>query len=140
MSVNNNSPSQDYTTNSDDHSNHNIDSPGFKPFTVIHNSVLKIGCVALQAHFIAEWRNYKFLFVFNRKKSWVCKKRSESDANHESKTIPLPAEQNCMNQNKIFKKNQTVLYLFFKMTHISKLQCFFSILKTSHCRTMLISQ
>ena len=61
MSVNNNSPSQDYTANSDDHSNHNIDSPGFKPFTVIHNSVLKIGCVALQAHFIAEWRNYIYL-------------------------------------------------------------------------------
>ena len=36
MSVNtNNSSSQDYTTNPDDHSNHNIDSPGFKPFTVI---------------------------------------------------------------------------------------------------------
>ena len=31
----NNSPSQDYTTNPDDHSNHNSDSPGFKPFTVI---------------------------------------------------------------------------------------------------------
>ena len=31
----NNSPSQDYTTNPDDYSNHNIDSPGFKPFTVI---------------------------------------------------------------------------------------------------------
>ena len=31
----NNSPSQDYTTNPDDHSNHNIDSPGFKLFTVI---------------------------------------------------------------------------------------------------------
>ena len=31
----NNSPSQDYTTNPDDHSNHNIDSPGFKSFTVI---------------------------------------------------------------------------------------------------------
>ena len=31
----NNSPSQDYTKNPDDHSNHNIDSPGFKPFTVI---------------------------------------------------------------------------------------------------------
>ena len=29
----NNSSSQDYTTNPDDHSNHNIDSPGFKPFT-----------------------------------------------------------------------------------------------------------
>ena len=33
----NNSPSQDYTINPDDHSNHNIDSPGFKPFTVIVN-------------------------------------------------------------------------------------------------------
>ena len=32
----NNSPSRDYTTNPDDHSNHTIDSPGFKPFTVIH--------------------------------------------------------------------------------------------------------
>ena len=31
----NNSPSQDYTTNPDNHSNHNIDSPGFKPFTII---------------------------------------------------------------------------------------------------------
>ena len=31
----NNSASQDYTTNPDDYSNHNIDSPGFKPFTVI---------------------------------------------------------------------------------------------------------
>ena len=41
ISVNtNNSPSQDYTTNPDDHSNHNIDSPGFKPFTVIR-SILK---------------------------------------------------------------------------------------------------
>ena len=34
----NNSPSQDYTTNPDDHSNHNIDSPGFKPFTVIRTT------------------------------------------------------------------------------------------------------
>ena len=34
----NNSPSQDYTTNPDYHSNHNIDSPGFKPFTVIRRS------------------------------------------------------------------------------------------------------
>ena len=31
----NSSPSQDYTTKPDDHSNHNIDSLGFKPFTVI---------------------------------------------------------------------------------------------------------
>ena len=35
----NNSPSQDYTTNPDDHSNHNIDSPGFKPFTVIWSPI-----------------------------------------------------------------------------------------------------
>ena len=35
----NNSPSQDYTTNPDDHSNHNIDSPGFKPFTVIQSLI-----------------------------------------------------------------------------------------------------
>ena len=33
-----NSPSQDYTTNPDEHSNHNIYSPGFKPITVISNS------------------------------------------------------------------------------------------------------
>ena len=36
----NNSPSQDYSTNPEDHSNHNIDSPGFKPFTVIELHVL----------------------------------------------------------------------------------------------------
>ena len=38
----NNSPSQDYTTNPDNHSNHSIDSPGFKPFTVIniHSEIL----------------------------------------------------------------------------------------------------
>ena len=36
----NNSPSQDYTTNPDDHSDHNIDSPGFKPFTVIYHSLM----------------------------------------------------------------------------------------------------
>ena len=35
----NNTPSQDYTANPDDHSNHNIDSPGFKPFTVICNDL-----------------------------------------------------------------------------------------------------
>ena len=34
-------PSQDYTTNPDDHSNHNTDSPGFKPFTVIRKNCLK---------------------------------------------------------------------------------------------------
>ena len=38
----NNSPSQDYTTNPDDHSNHNIDSPGFRPFTVIRKLSLQI--------------------------------------------------------------------------------------------------
>ena len=37
----NNSPSQEYTTNPDDHSNHNIDSPGFKPFTVIIKHLVK---------------------------------------------------------------------------------------------------
>ena len=43
MSVNtNNSPSLDYTTNPDDHSNHNIDSPGFKPFTVINIIIITI--------------------------------------------------------------------------------------------------
>ena len=37
----NNSPSQDYTKNPDGHSNHNIDSPGFKPFNVITlNSII----------------------------------------------------------------------------------------------------
>ena len=36
----NNSPSQDYTTNPDDYWNHNIDSPWFKPFTVIYIPVL----------------------------------------------------------------------------------------------------
>ena len=34
----NNSPSQEYTTKPDDQSNHNIDSPGFKPFTVINSN------------------------------------------------------------------------------------------------------
>ena len=38
----NNSPSQDYTTNPDDHSNHNTDSPGFKPFTVKSKYFLKL--------------------------------------------------------------------------------------------------
>ena len=37
----NNSPPQDYTTNPDDHSNHNTDSPGFKPFTVITEHKIK---------------------------------------------------------------------------------------------------
>ena len=44
----NNSPSQDYTTNPDDHSNHNIDSPGFKPFTVILFCISKIALVIIQ--------------------------------------------------------------------------------------------
>ena len=39
-SVNTNNSPQDYTTNPDGHSNHNIDSPGFKPFTVILTLVL----------------------------------------------------------------------------------------------------
>ena len=42
----NNSPSQGYTTNADDHSNYNIDSPGFKPFTVI-GSVSEILSVSM---------------------------------------------------------------------------------------------
>ena len=41
----NNSPSQDCTTNPDDHSNHNIDSPGFKPFTVIYIAILLFSLV-----------------------------------------------------------------------------------------------
>ena len=39
----NNSPSQDYTTNPDNHSNHNIDSPGFKPLTVIRRKEIRNG-------------------------------------------------------------------------------------------------
>ena len=39
----NNIPSQDSTTNPDDHSNHNIDSPGFKPFTVIYTTFFRFG-------------------------------------------------------------------------------------------------
>ena len=38
----NNSPSQDYTTNLDNHSNHSIDSPRFKPFTVIRITLLNL--------------------------------------------------------------------------------------------------
>ena len=49
----NNSPSQDYTTNPDDHSNHNIDSPGFKPFNVIH-SVPFVSNIA-----VVEWLCFK---------------------------------------------------------------------------------
>ena len=43
MSVNTNNSPQDYTTNSDDHSNHNIGSPAFKPFTVIHQDKANSG-------------------------------------------------------------------------------------------------
>ena len=39
-----NSPSQDYTTSPNDHSNHNIDSPGFKPFIVIKFLVENTQC------------------------------------------------------------------------------------------------
>ena len=56
----NNSPSQDYTTNPDDHSNHNIDSPGFKAFTVIYiNNHLKTQSKQLQPRKIAF--NYKYI-------------------------------------------------------------------------------
>ena len=47
----NNTPSQDYTTNPDDHSNHNIDSPGFKPFTVIYKSKSKMLCYDFKVAF-----------------------------------------------------------------------------------------
>ena len=40
----NNSPSQDYTTNPDDHSNDNIDSPDLKPFTVMQLSLQQTQC------------------------------------------------------------------------------------------------
>ena len=49
----NNSPSQDYTTNPDDHSNHNIDSPGFKPFTV-KNIIYCITCTLCNKLYIGE--------------------------------------------------------------------------------------
>ena len=48
----NNSPSQDYTTNPDDHSNHNIDSPGFKPFTVIVYVPLTLSKETLSVSFL----------------------------------------------------------------------------------------
>ena len=51
MSVNtNNRPSQDYTTNLDDHSNHSIDSPGFKPSTVIHRMCTVHVCIVHVGH------------------------------------------------------------------------------------------
>ena len=53
----NNSPSQDYTTNPDDHSNHNIDSPGFKPFTVII-------VIYLFILFVFSFIYFYFLFLF----------------------------------------------------------------------------
>ena len=49
----NNSPSEDYTTNPDDHSNHNIDSPGFKPFTVI--MIAKYFKVSADCKFSINW-------------------------------------------------------------------------------------
>ena len=57
----NNSPSQDYTTNPDDHSNHNIDPPGFKPFTVIHTEVSKKGGAEMACNFWkeGEWERVK---------------------------------------------------------------------------------
>ena len=48
----NNNPSQDYTTNPDDHSNHNIDSPGFKPFTVLVHSSVKEPIYALSLKYV----------------------------------------------------------------------------------------
>ena len=48
----NNSPSQDYTTNPDDHSNHNIDSPGFKPYTVRRNYSCETALIKLTE----DWR------------------------------------------------------------------------------------
>ena len=46
----NNSPSQDFSTNPDDHSNHNIDSPGFKPFTVISWFMVRAKALRLINH------------------------------------------------------------------------------------------
>ena len=53
MSVStNNNPSQDYTANPDDHSNHNIDSPGFKPFTVIGTNIFFQNQPAIDLNFL----------------------------------------------------------------------------------------
>ena len=73
----NNSPSQDYTINPDDHSNHNIDSPGFKPFTVIVNflqcghgqpNILISYMHNTKIIIIKEWTQFSYIikiFLFN---------------------------------------------------------------------------
>ena len=53
----NNSPSQNYTTDPDDHSNHNIDSPGFKPFTVIDFTLKEI-----RYHYLYSLLTFALLF------------------------------------------------------------------------------
>ena len=58
----NNSFSQDYTTNPDDHSNHNIDSPGFKTFhcyttTLLIDYLANMGITSILNQFtIIMWR------------------------------------------------------------------------------------
>ena len=62
----NNSPSQDYTTNPDDHSNHNIDSPGFKPFTVRSFCLAKTVAVwTTTQQLCAGWNSYYILTKFH---------------------------------------------------------------------------
>ena len=61
----NNSPSQDNTTNPDDHSNHNIDAPGFKPFTVIFSDYDKSQthdweCPSLTPHVLLCYYYYQY--------------------------------------------------------------------------------
>ena len=60
-SVNTNNSPQDYTTNPDDHSNHNIDSPGFKPFTVITATVsmLSVNDIKEDLCMASEGRDYE---------------------------------------------------------------------------------
>ena len=53
----NNSPSQDYTTNPDDHSNYNIDSPGFKTFTVI-DEIMPPPLPPISRHFSAKLQDH----------------------------------------------------------------------------------
>ena len=63
----NNSPSQDYTTNPDDHSNHNIDSTGFKPFTVIQNKLFSKENQAIDhTHYIVKDEKHNSLGLFAR--------------------------------------------------------------------------
>ena len=50
----NNSPSQDYTTNPDDHSNHNIDSPGFSQIFHCYNKY--------SVHLLWQTRKIKSIF------------------------------------------------------------------------------